>query len=259
MKYNLIIILTLGMISCAHKPAEVAAPAKPAYTAPISSFPSRVEQLSIPNTDIILQKNQGAALRGNSPRGDEDLKALQAYGVKQVIIFKNDKKGEVKNEIAELKKLGYDDSQIHHISFDWKDNSDFKSACLKFIDANNIMDKAINSGEKSFIHCTTGEDRTGAAAAIYQMTHDKKLTVQKVFAEEMCAKGYEAGEHQKPKDIVDKIRVGLTKTFLKMAYQVKWAQKHKKPVNEAICDVDPSNSKKFLKSAYAKTESFYCK
>lgn len=262
MKYKLFVLSTLIFAACAQKPTEPTAPVVPTptpYTAPVSSLPSRIEKLNIPNSDIILQKNQGMALRGNSPRGEADLKSLKEFGVKQFIIFKNDKKGEVKSEIGELKQLGFDDTQIHHIAFDWKDNSDFKSACLKFVEANNIMDLAIKNGEKSFMHCTTGEDRTGAASAIYQMVHNKKLSIEKTFANEMCAKGYEAGEPNKPKDIVEKIRGGLTKTFLRMAYQVQWAHKHKVAINEALCDKDPSETKAFLKSPYAKTENFYCK
>ncbi len=236
-----------------------ATPAPTPYVAPVSSLPSKVENLAIPNTDVILKKKQGVALRGNSPRDLKDLVALKDYGVTQVIIFKNDKRGEVKTEIAQLKELGYQDTQIHHIPFDWKDNSDFKAACLKFVGANSIMDAAIAKNEKTFMHCTTGEDRTGAASAIYQMTHNKKLSIDKVFSQEMCLKGYEAGEPHKPKEVVEKIRAGLTKTFLKMAYQVQWAHKHHLAVNESLCDNDPTNRKDFLKSPYSKSENFYCK
>lgn len=259
MKFQYLFVIAFILVGCSSKPVVAPAPVAAPYKAPVSSLPSKVEQLPIPNTDVILQKKQGVALRGNSPRDLNDLVALKNYGVTQVIIFKNDKKGEVKGEIAQLKELGYQDTQIHHIPFDWKDNSDFKAACLKFVEANKIMDETIAKNEKSFIHCTTGEDRTGAASAIYQMTHNKKLTIEKVFSEEMCQKGYEAGEKNKPQDIILKIRAGLTKTFLKMAYQVQWAHKHHVAVNEALCDKDPTEKKDFLKSRFAKTENFYCK
>jgi hypothetical protein len=246
-------VLALGLLF-----ALAACSSKPKYTAPVSTFPSQVAQINIPNTSVIEKKNQGEALRGNSPRGMEDLQELKAYGVKQFIIFKNDKKGEVKTEISQLKELGYDESQIHHIAFDWKDNSDFKAACLKFVEANDIMNSTVDKNEKAFIHCTTGEDRTGASAAILLLTNNKDLTIEKAFSEEMCAKGYEAGEPQKPKDIVEKIRSGLTLTFLKMAYQVKWAQKNNVAVNRALCDNDPSSRKDFLTSPYSKPANFVC-
>lgn len=261
MKFRILALIPIfTLIACSTKPTETSAvaPTPTPYKSPVSSLPSKVEAIPIPNTDIILKKGSGEALRGNAPRNLEDLQTLKKYGVTEVIIFKNDRRGEVKNEMAQLKDLGYSDSQIHYINFDWADNGDFKSACLKFVEANRIMDETIAKNEKSFIHCTTGEDRTGAASAVYQLTHDKKLKIADVFKNEMCAKGFEAGDKQKPQDIVNKIREGLSKTFLKMAYAVQWAHKNKKPVNAALCENDPSDKKEFLKSEYAKTEKFYC-
>jgi 2'-5' RNA ligase len=223
----------------------------------ISPFPSTVPGLPISNASYVDQnKKGGAIIRGNAPLNHKNLKLMKEFGISEYIIFKNDKSGEVRGEINGLLESGIKKESIAHIEFDWKDNQDFTSGCKKFIQGIDLFKSAMKNNKKIFFHCTTGEDRTGALATNYLLSQKKGANIKKLFQKEMCDKGYEAGDPGKDIEIVEKIRLGLTKTFLKTAFRIDEAKKKHHPIDESICAVDPSLEKKYIK--YSTQMNFVC-
>lgn len=214
----------------------------------VSPLPSTVKGVPVPNSFYVDKNKKGGALiRGNAPLNHSNLNALKTFGVSKFIIFKNDKAGEVKSEVGGLLELGIPKENIIHIDFDWKDNQNFTSGCSKIIQGIDLLKEAMQSNKKLFFHCTTGEDRTGVLAASYLLSKQKNADIKKIFKNEMCAKGYEAGDPDKDKEVVLRIREGLTKTFLKTAYRILEAKNKNQVINNNICKVDPSGEPKFKK------------
>ena len=223
----------------------------------VSPLASHVPGIPVPNSFYVDKNKKGGALiRGNAPLNHTNLTAMKKFGVDEVIIFKNDKAGEVKSEMGGLLESGMSKEKIIHIDFDWKDNQDFTSGCKKIVQGIDLMNSAMKENRKLFFHCTTGEDRTGVLAASYLLAKPKSSSVQKLFKSEMCAKGYEAGDPDKEKEVVLKIRDGLTKTFLKTAYRIEEAKKKNLPIDEQICLNDPVILEEFSK--YSSQMNFTC-
>ena len=223
----------------------------------ISPKPSEVKGLPIANSYFIdKNKNGGAIIRGSAPLNHHNLKLMKKFGISEYIIFKNDKAGEVKGEIGGLLELGARKDSVTHIDFDWKDNENFSSGCKKIIQGINLLKLAMKNNKKIYFHCTTGEDRSGVLAASYLLSVHSKADIKKLFKNEMCAKGYEAGDPEKDKEVVERIRAGLTKTFLKTAYRIDQAKKEKHPIDENICSTDPSDEPAYIN--YSKQLDFTC-
>lgn len=223
----------------------------------IAPKPSAVEGLPIANS-YYVEKNKkgGAIIRGSAPLNHINLELMKKFGISEVIIFKNDKAGEVKSEIGGLSELGFKADKVTHIDFDWKDNQNFSSGCKKIIQGIDLLKLALKNNKKIFFHCTTGEDRTGVLATSYLLSVSKNADIKTLFKDEMCAKGYEAGDADKDKEVVQRIREGLTKTFLKTAYRIKEAKTAKHAVNEDLCTKDPSDEPGFI--AYSTQMDFVC-
>lgn len=226
---------------------------------PVSSIPSSIPGVQLSNVHVVEQKNgKMTALRGNFPWTPADVAEMKGLGVERVIIFKNDKNGEVERERKLLIGQGFKKENIVHIDFDWKDNSDFKSGCHKFMSAVNLLEKSYDENATTFFHCTTGEDRTGALSSSYLKIRHPEMSIDSLFQNEMCAKGYESGEYYKPKDVVEKIRSGLSLTFLKFIYVIDETQKKGGTINDSICDYDFSNDQKFMTSQFSNTQKYNC-
>ncbi|HEX7674379.1 MAG TPA: hypothetical protein VF412_09415 [Bdellovibrio sp.] len=223
----------------------------------ISPKESDVKGLPIANSSYVARnKTGGAIIRGSAPLNHFNLELMKKFGISEVIIFKNDKAGEVKSELGGLAELGFKKNDVTHINFDWKDNQNFSSGCAKIIQGIDLLKLALKNNKKIFFHCTTGEDRTGVLASSYLLSVNKKADIKSLFKDEMCSKGYEAGDVDKDKEVVQRIREGLTKTFLKTAYRIEEAKKAKKPINEKLCVKDPSDEPKFI--AYSAQMDFTC-
>jgi 2'-5' RNA ligase len=224
----------------------------------ISPLPSTVPGLpKISNASYVDQnKTGGAIIRGNAPLNYKNLKLMQDFGISEFIIFKKDTRGEVPSEINGLYNAGFKSDNVTNIAFDWADNQDFIGGCKKFIQGIDLLKSAMKQNKKIYFHCTTGEDRTGALAANYLLAQTKETNIKSLFTEEMCKKGYEAGDPDKDKDVVEKIRAGLTKTFLKTAFRIEEAKKKKLPIDDKICVKDPSEEKEYI--AYSNQMKFVC-
>lgn len=191
----------------------------------VSSMPATYKEAGIPNTHLVHEN----VIRGMAPRNSGDIDKLLSLGVSQFLIFKIDTNGDVQKEKDLLLKKGVSEKNISHYDFPWKDITDFRSVCEMSIDALKKIEAAEKKKQKIFFHCSVGEDRTGYLAGLYLIYSEKK-TVNQVFQSELCDKGYEAGNPQKPMNVVSKIRESLTPSFLKMAKLIE-----KGGLNKKLC------------------------
>lgn len=173
---------------------------------------------------------EGQVFRGREPK--KAVGELKDLGVTDVIIFKNDVRGEVAREKEDLKGLGI---RHHHIPFLWKDLPSLPEACRQTVKALRIMKRVKRAGGKVFFHCTAGEDRTGLLAGIYRMLTDG-LSKTSAFETEMCRHGYSDANPGKPAFVVSSIEKGLTPLFLEMARLVETGRLRQNTLEYAACD-----------------------
>ncbi len=190
---------------------------------PLISF----SEVSIQNFFTVDQNE--TVFRGREP--GKNISQLQSLNVTDVIIFKNDTKGEVVRELAALETLGMN---AHHIPFQWKDIPSMQVACEQVIEALTIIKKVRAGGGSVFFHCTAGEDRTGLLSGLFRMI-DENMDQTTAFEEEMCAKGYSDGNVKKPKVVTSAIEQGLTPLFITMAGMVENGQISLKKLDKKVC------------------------
>jgi protein-tyrosine phosphatase len=168
--------------------------------------------LTIPNSHQV--DKSGNVFRGHEPRKQVD--ELAHFGITDVIIFKNDVKGEVAQEVADLTHLGI---RSHHIPFQWEHFKSMAEACEQTVDALNLIADIKAHNGKVFFHCTAGEDRTGMLAGLYRML-EEHLTRDTVFRTEMCPRGYSDGNPKKPRPVTAVIQKELTPLFIALSDKV---------------------------------------
>lgn len=175
------------------------------------------------------------------PRTDRQIQELSHLGIQRVLIFKADTRGEVPKQMRALSNAGFKTSNVKHIAFPWKDLHDFRSACLMTMEALQFLEESVQAGQGVFFHCTVGEDRTGYLAGLWGLWNQTYEDVNSAFAQEMCARGYEAGNPNKPyRQVVAKIRETLTPTYLKMAKLLTTARQHGQRLDRSLCDHEPT-------------------
>lgn len=167
--------------------------------------------------------------RGREP--GRNIEELQSLEITDVIVFKNDTRGEVEKELSELEEVGING---HHIPFYWKDIPSMQVACEQVIEALTIIKKVRASDGKVFFHCTAGEDRTGLLAGIFKML-DEGVDQKMAFQEEMCAKGYSDGNTRKPKTVTGAIEKGLTPLFIEMSLMIERGELSMKKLDKKVC------------------------
>lgn len=225
----------------------------------VSPFPSEVENLNIPNSHIIEDKN-GTLIRGMRPRTEKDISELINIGITDVIIFKDSRLDDTstEDEINMLQKSGVKRKQMHVIPFKWKDIESFETACLQTIQALKLMRTVAESKDRNlFFHCTVGEDRTGYLSAMYKIIF-QNASPYKTFKNEMCENGYAEGNPQKPIEVVDEIHKNVSVVYQKMLHKIKYGYITAENLDEAECSFDPERSSKFkLKKLKCEPSSKY--
>ena len=217
-----------------------------------SSFThAAIEGSTIPNAHIVYANDGAQVIRGKAPANAQQMQELIDLGVSEFIIFKNDVKGEVEKEKQALKELGIAPRSITHIAFPWKDLHDFKTACTMTVKALKTIEAAVAKNKSLYFHCTVGEDRTGYLAGLWGLWAGTYTSVPQSVKEELCARGYEAGNKDKPyKNVVLKIRETLTPTYLKMVMVLADARNRGQELNPSLCETEPE-----LKVS---VEKYYC-
>jgi hypothetical protein len=227
----------------------------------VSPMPSTVEALDLPNAHIVYENflTEGALVRGMAPIKDYQKEQLLEFGVDEILIFKNDTRGEVAEEVREFKRMGVRDDQIHQIPFPWKDHDSFTNTCEMTVKALMLMEEAESKGKTLFFHCTVGEDRTGYLAGLFLIWKNYEM-IEDIFESEMCQRGYGAGNPFKPYSrVVKKIRDSLTPRFSQMAYLLKKTKKAAKPLSLNVCSWHPRKSRNYYKKDFERFEELTCK
>lgn len=199
--------------------------------------------LTMANSHYVLpvpyQEGPGLLMRGMAPRSDADFESLQKAGVKQVLMFKDEVRGDTTSEKQRLEEMGFPAEKIHHVPFPWKDYVDFRTPCLDTLQALRIIQNSLAAQEPIYFHCTVGEDRTGYLAALYRLLTEK-TDRRTIFLEEMCERGYSSGDPAKPYDqVVQKIEKATTRLFLKMAFLKDRGELNWSRLDDGICAKDP--------------------
>lgn len=203
---------------------------RPARKTLTSPFPSMVEGLDLPNSHTLAGDPKAGpfVIRAMAPSLPEDYNQLiNDLGLDEVLIFKTPIGDEVTTETNDL--LAASEGQqigVHKIDFPYfgyeRLKAPFQEPCTQIVKGLGIIHNAVQTGRRLLIHCTVGEDRTGALAGLYRLLSDPQADLPAVFVGEMCEHGYEGGNPQKPSTpVVKDIREDLTPLFLKMAYLIK--------------------------------------
>ena len=204
-----------------------------------SPFPSTVDGVSIPNTQLLAQ-DQGFLLRGMQPRNRKDVRDLVRLGVTDVLIFRNDvKKGAGGNKAEEKMLLANGIKKVHKIPFKWKDIGGFSTPCRQSIRALKILKNHYDKSDGGlFFHCTVGEDRTGYLAGLFLIVFEGKDPRQ-VFKTEMCGHGYADGDPKKPRHVSQTVHQNLTPLYFKMVELVRQGALSAENLDEKICEEEP--------------------
>lgn len=177
-----------------------------------STFAS-VEGLTIPNSHQV--DRHGHVFRGKEP--GRLVSELRQIGITDVLIFKNDVKGEVLKEQVALKELGI---RSYNIPFKWKEYPSMQEACVQIADALTLITKVKAARGAIYFHCTAGEDRTGTLAGLYRML-EERIPAEQVFRTEMCARGFSDGNPNKPPMVTNAIQKELTPLFIALAEKIQ--------------------------------------
>jgi protein-tyrosine phosphatase len=196
-----------------------------------SKMPSSYPETGIPNSHALSEN----VIRGMAPKSEKDLKRLLELGVEKFLMFKIDTNGDVAKEIEKLKALSVPEKNLLNLPFPWKDITDFKPICEMTVEALNMIKDAEENNEKIFFHCTVGEDRTGYLAGLYRIYRQDNMTVDEIFENEMCDRGYEAGNPKKIFSVASKVRQSLTPAFFTMINIIEKAEKAKKRLTKSMC------------------------
>jgi hypothetical protein len=229
--------------------------ASAAETEDLNDLSSSVPGVTIRNAHSI--DAEGRVLRGHQP--GKKVSELAAIGVTDVLIFKEENKTEVRNEVRDLEKLGISGKNVRHIPVTWKEKIPYQEACLQAIDGLMFLQAAAaRPGARVYFHCTSGEDRTGMLAGLYRMlTQD--WDAHRAFKSEMCARGYEAGNGGKPAVVVSAVRENLTPVFLRLAWLIETGALRVDDLSPAVCRQDPAELFNFRNSPLANAEDFRCR
>lgn len=204
----------------------------------VNILPSSVTGIDIPGAHSLENDSSGKAtiLRGMTPQSPEHIDQLKNYGVKSILIFKNETKDEVRKERNDLSSQGFETSNIFHIPFRYKNFVDFKTPCQQTIEALKIIKNARDKNQRIYFHCTVGEDRTGFLAGIYRMLQG--IPAENTFLNEMCANGYGSGNPDKPFVVVKDIQNNLTPLFVKFAYLISNQTLTWDNLDPGVCEIE---------------------
>jgi hypothetical protein len=245
-------------------PSEVKCTAKQPKTTVggqlISPFSSSIADVGIFNAHVVAEDaSSGAKLvRGMKPFRDADFEDLQRLGVEAVLIFKRPTAAtEVADEIDGLAPIGIPEAQVANVEFPWKDFGDFTTPCEMTVRSLKLLKTWFGGGKTTFFHCTVGEDRTGYLAGLYRLLTEQ-ASVTTIFDQEMCQRGYSAGNPQKPAvAVANEVDADLTPLFLKMAFKIANGELTEATLDEAVCATDPASDPAFA-AAQWKATAYRC-
>ncbi|MEZ4263375.1 MAG: tyrosine-protein phosphatase [Polyangiaceae bacterium] len=216
-----------------------------------SPFDSTVDGISIPNTHAVGLAG-GSLLRGMAPRSPAQFDELIAADVGAVLIFKNatGRGDEIGDERDAFVARGVPGARVLHVPFQWKDLGGFREPCEQTVSALKFVADNLAAGRKTFFHCTVGEDRTGLLAAVRRLTTEDGLAADRAWDEEMCERGYGAGNPLKPSFVVRTLATNLAPLYRKMAYLA--VKGRLDTLDASVCQTDPTSEPDFEATAVAR-------
>mgnify|MGYP001276616596 CR=1 FL=1 len=158
--------------------------------------------------------------RSASPEGN--YKEIHRLGVESVIILSTHKEDKHRQEIKALKNLGISD--VAHIVFPWKDAEQDQSLCESALATVKLLAQKQN---KTLLHCTAGEDRSGLIAGLYRVLIEKQ-DPSMVFNKEMCERGFANANASKPKAVAEKVKNYLLPLYFYLA--------SKQSLDKSVCE-----------------------
>jgi hypothetical protein len=211
------------------------APKRPSVGGGLSSpFESSVTGLPMQNAHAVGADS--GLFRSMAPRSETDLEALKAFGIDAVLVFKN-KTGNGAEVDEEMEWLSAEGITVDHIPFVWKDLPAFKESCEQTVDALKFLQTARKARKKTLFHCSVGEDRTGYLAAVQRLIAEGG-DESTMFQQEMCERGYGAGNPQKPGFVVGSVEGEITPLYRKMAKLVADG-KLTRTLSKSACAIEP--------------------
>lgn len=193
--------------------------------------------VSIKNFQPVAFKNQEAFIwRGAQPYSQEHYKQLVQENIQKILIFKTEKTDEVQNEMFELIKIGFSQSQIVHIPMKWKDFESYSEICNHTKLALKLLVQSYHEGTRTFFHCTAGEDRTGFLDGLLQIYIGQHQNIQSAFTERLCRFGYSSGRPGKPAFISETLDGEMTKYFAVLAEGLLNLRKNQQQIDDLDCD-----------------------
>ncbi|MGE3611330.1 MAG: tyrosine-protein phosphatase [Bacteriovoracaceae bacterium] len=206
-----------------------------AYGELISPIPSTFLEVSTPNTHIVDKTESSYILRGSTPKNKDDIQSLITFGVKKIIILKNQTRNEVDEEIKDIQSLGFEKNNIIHLPLKWRDFFLLKTQCELSLQALKEIKAALELKQSLYFHCTVGEDRTGHLSALWKFYRNPTHSAEELFLSEMCAYGFEAKNPNKPMKNVNDIRAFLTPLYFRMIDFLKRELSQGKTLEEMVC------------------------
>jgi hypothetical protein len=194
-------------------------------------FSSSVKGLSYNNAHFLVEE-RGEIYRGSEPK--EKVQDLIKIGITDVLILKNDTRGEISKEIKALKAAGISDKRITHLDVTWKD-ADFVETCTQYITGLKHINEVLNSSHrKMYFHCTAGEDRTGMMAGLVRQLQEKE-TAERAFYKEMCEKGFADGNPGKPYEVSSQIYSSLLPVYEHLSRLIKSNELSWTKLSPSVC------------------------
>lgn len=249
-----------------------------------SSIPSQVPGLDIKNAHQLtdrIYRGQRPVIKKVPARGESDeeralrLKDIQSLAqflsptvqpeqrFTDVLIFKESNQEadrtetEVDREKVELTARGI---RVTQIPFKWRNLGPYRETCEQVMEGLRKLKEIDDSTDRMlFFHCTVGEDRTGILAGLYRFLKSAdRQNIRGIFHDEMCEKGYEAGDPQKDGAIVGIIRRELTPVFLKLVYRIDRGTLTLNDLSSDHCEVDPAELMSFRDSERYLPTNYTC-
>lgn len=228
-------------------------------TAPLSA----PETVPFPNLHRVGPMLPGGVqvMRGMAPLTKEMVAELRGFDIKHVVYFKlaTDNDEEFKQEARWFNPDPVEPLvTLKQVPFRWKSFPNFAEPCRQTVEALRSIKEALAQGHSTFFHCTVGEDRTGYLAGVYRMLVENG-DPRRLFKEEMCERGYSAGNPLKPyAAVVAAVDADLTPIFARMIYKFRHGQLSWENLDPETCAEDPSSQPDFATNPEYDPSSYRC-
>ena len=212
------------------------------------SYPAFSQQYSIKNIQIVSnnEKNEGFIFRGSQPFKESHYEQLKKMNIKNVIIFKLENTYEVFDEKLKLIEYGFEPENIFHIPMKWKNFKNFTEACEQTKLALEILIKSYINKERTYFHCTAGQDRTGYLDGLFQILINQKNSIEEVFQNRLCQFGYSSADSKKPMAISKAIDQELTVYFQQIAQKIQALKEIGQSIEDLNCQSDTQENIKLV-------------